>query len=81
VEIDFYDEEERIVLDSINMLAAFEVTDFYSGLAKDDPSLVEWKAQIIESMGLPESEVSYPIGVHKCLENDWDHFYTASRSA
>jgi hypothetical protein len=80
-EVDAYDVNEKIILDDVSMLGAFEVTDFYSGETKDDPSLVEWKAQIIESTGLPESEVRYPIGVHKCEDEDWDSFYPASRSA
>ena len=60
------------------MLFAFQVTDFYSGEAKEDPDLVEWEANIITSTGLPEYEVSEPVGVHICTDEDWDTFYKST---
>jgi hypothetical protein len=63
------------------MLYAFQVVDFYSGIAKDDPDLVTWDAKIISSNGLPENEISTQLGVHICTEDDWEKFYSTSRSS
>jgi hypothetical protein len=63
------------------MLYAFQVTDFYSGIAKDNLDLVVWDAKIVSSDGLPENEVEIPLGVHPCDDSDWDRFYPTSYSS
>ena len=80
-EVDFYTMADTLDLVEINMLGAFQVTDFYSGEEKSSGEFVEWVAKIIESNGLPESEVEIPIGVHNCTKDDWDHFFEPAVSA
>ena len=47
---------------------------------KADPSQIEWRAAIIESDG--EMEIDrQEIGVHLCLESDFDQFYEISAAS
>jgi hypothetical protein len=49
---------------------AFQVTDFIKSLPLDEPNMVRWQVEIVESSGIDVWHKKWQVGVHKCTEAD-----------
>ena len=54
---------------------AFRVGDFLTGKSLDDPSMVRWVAEIVETDGERFWTERKPVGTHKCSKEDKAKFY------
>ena len=63
LEMDVYTGEDSVDLADVNMLAAFQATDFDTRKPLDDPNLFEWGATMVQGDGSGNNEI-IEIGVH-----------------
>jgi len=74
---EFLSSNNTLNLSEFDFMVAFEVTDYGSGLPKDDPNIVKWLGEIIESDGRGKMNRTF-IETHKCTPDDKKKFFPPS---
>ena len=66
----FFSNKTALQLDTGTFAIAFKVSDFLTNVPFDDPSMVHWVAEIVESDGKDFWYKRRSVGTHKCTKEE-----------
>ena len=77
----FLTNKTALELQSNNFSIAFQVNDFFSSETKDDPAMVRWFVEIVETAGHSINKTRKTVGTHLCTEADKAKFFEPARGS